>query len=141
VKRKLVVSLAAAGLAAAIAIPSASAAAKINGAFSGFTISLSGGAKSTGADGKVSLKPGNRTFVLNDTSGIHNFVLEKGKGNPSKPKPVKATNGKAVVTDTSPTATGKTGKSSFTVKLVKGTYTLYCQPHYSVGMKVTLTVK
>lgn len=139
-KRTISTTLAVA-MCAAIAVPSAMAAGTVNGKFDGFNITLSGGAKASGSNGKATTKAGPTTFSLVDTSNFHNFVLEKGAGNPNSPKPVKATNGKAVVTDKSPKAVAaKPGTQKFTVNLTKGKYTLYCQPHFAQGMKVTITV-
>jgi plastocyanin len=81
----------------------------------GFTITLKKGSV------KVSkLKAGTYKFVINDKSSIHNFHL-KGPGVDKK------------------TSVGKTGTTTWTVKLKKGKYTFVCDPHASF-MKGSFTV-
>jgi hypothetical protein len=82
----------------------------------GFTISLKKGAKTV-----KSLKAGKYTFKISDKSNIHNFAL---KG------PVKKTL----------TGVSFTGNKTVTIKLKKGKYTYYCQPHAST-MHGSFTVK
>ena len=73
----------------------------------GFTISLTKGGKKV-----TTLKAGKYTFAVSDKSSIHNFHLT-GPG-----------------VDKS-TSVGKTGNSTWTVALKKGTYKFQCDPHAS----------
>jgi plastocyanin len=115
-KTVLAVLAVSASLAIASAAFGSSSATTLNGTVGpGFTISLKkGGAKVT------SLKAGTYTFKIADKSNIHNFAL---KGAMSK-----------VLTSIS-----FTGTKSVKIKLKKGKYTYYCQPH--PFMKGTFTVK
>jgi plastocyanin len=91
-----------AGVAVAMTVP------KLKGNLTDSAVSLKT------AKGKTvkTLKVGKYTFVVKDTSTIHNFTL-KGPGVNNK-----------TITDTS-----FTGTKSATVKLKKGTYTFYCTIH------------
>jgi hypothetical protein len=70
------------------------------------------------------LRPGAYTITVSDKSTQHDFVLT-GPGIRNK------------------RITGLTfkGTRSATVTLRRGTYTYYCTPHRSIGMKGTFTVK
>jgi len=97
------------------------AATKLKGTVGpGYTISL------TKAGKKVTkLKAGTYSFVVSDQASIHNFVVEKEKG------------GKF---EKSITSVGFTGTKTATIKLTKGEWKYYCQPHESImhgSFKVT----
>ena len=114
-------ALAALAVAASLAISSAafgsSSATTLNGTVGpGFTISLKMGGKTV-----KSLKAGTYTFKIADKSDIHDFAL---KG------PVKK----------SLTSVSFTGNKTVKIKLKKGKYTYYCQPHAS-SMHGSFTVK
>jgi hypothetical protein len=85
----------------------------------GLTITL----KKAGVRVKT-LKPGAYTITVSDKSTQHDFVLT-GPGIRRK------------------VITGLTfkGTKTATVTLKKGTYTYYCTPHRSIGMKGTFTVR
>ena len=113
--------LAALAVSASLALASAalgsSSATTLSGTVGpGFTISLKMGGKTV-----KSLKAGTYTFKIADKSSIHDFAL---KGPVSK-----------TLTDVS-----FTGTKSIKVKLKKGKYTYYCQPHASL-MHGSFTVK
>lgn len=102
--------LAALAVSASLALASAalgsSSASTLNGTVGpGFTISLKMGGKTV-----KSLKAGTYTFKIADKSNIHDFTL---KG------PVKKTL----------TSIGFTGTKTVKIKLKKGKYTYFCQPH------------
>jgi plastocyanin len=103
------------------AVPLATAAApKLNGTVGpGFTIALTQGGKAV-----KSIKAGSYTFVVSDKATIHNFALERTSGKKNE----------KVIT----TVPG-TGTKSVVIKLEKGTYKFYCQPHES-SMVGTFTV-
>ncbi len=116
---RLVLSLLLAGALAAraAAAPASAAATKLVGTVGpGATITLK-------KDGKLvtTLKPGKYSLVVTDRATFHNFRL-KGPG---------------VNVATSVPATGT---RTFAVTLVKGTYTIVCDPHKGT-MKRTLTVR
>jgi plastocyanin len=73
----------------------------------GFTITLAQGAKKV-----TSVKAGRYSLEINDKSSIHNFHL-------SGPGVNKAT------------SVARTGKTTFSVTLRKGTYRFVCDPHAS----------
>jgi len=79
----------------------------------GFTIKLT-------KSGKLAkqLKAGTYTFAVSDKSDLHNFTLEKEK--PKKPHVEKLLSG-----------TGGTGSKTMTVKLVPGSWRVYCSIHES----------
>jgi plastocyanin len=113
--------LAAIAVSASLALASAalgsSSASTLNGTVGpGFTISLKMGGKTV-----KSLKAGTYTFKIADKANIHDFAL---KGPVSK------------------TLTGVsfTGNKTVKIKLKKGKYTYYCQPHAST-MHGSFTVK
>lgn len=85
----------------------------------GLTITLKKAGKKV-----TKLAPGAYTITVADRSANHNFVLT-GPG-------VRA---KAITT------VAFVGTKSATVTLRKGTYTYYCVPHRSIGMKDTFTVR
>jgi plastocyanin len=101
--------LALAALVAASAVPSALAATPtLNGTVGpGFTITLKQGTKSV-----KTLKAGTYVFKINDKSSAHNFHL-------TGPGVNKAT------------SVGKSGTSTWKLKLKKGTYKFVCDPHAS----------
>jgi plastocyanin len=86
----------------------------------GFTISL----KSSGKTVK-SLKAGKYSFAISDKASIHSFVLEKEKGG---------------TFERTLTAVGFVGSKTVTIKLTRGTWKYYCQPHEST-MHGSFTVK
>jgi plastocyanin len=107
-------------LVAALALTlaaSALAATKLTGTVGpGFTITLTQGGKKV-----TTLKAGKATFSITDKSSIHNFHL-------TGPGVNKAT------------SVPKTGTSTWTVTLKKGTYRFVCDPHASTmkgSFKVT----
>jgi len=101
--------IALAALVAALAAPSALAATPtLKGIVGpGFTITLKQGTKSV-----KTLKAGTYIFKVNDKSNAHNFHLT-GPGVNKK------------------TSVGKTGTSTWKLKLQKGTYKFICDPHAS----------
>jgi len=111
------VALILAALAAAIAIPVASAGSTLNGTFGpGFSITLTQGGKKV-----TTLKAGKYTIVVNDKASIHDFHLT----------------GPGVNKKTSVPAVGTT---KWKVKLKKGTYKFVCDPHLAImhgSFKVT----
>jgi hypothetical protein len=120
VNRKLVVltlALAAAvAVAAAFAVSAAArpaAAPTLTGTVGpGFTISLTmNGRKVT------KIEAGSYKIVVTDKATIHNFVIEQEQG---------GTFEKAITT------VPFTGTKTATVKLTKGRWKVYCQPHESV---------
>ena len=114
---RLVALAATVALLGALAIPAAFAGTPtLNGTDGpGFTITL------TKAGKKVSkLKRGTYIFKVNDKSNAHNFHLT-GPGVNKK------------------TSVGKTGTSTWKLKLQKGTYKFICDPHASF-MKGSFTV-
>jgi plastocyanin len=116
-KTVLAVLAVSASLALASAALGSSSATTLNGTVGpGFTISLKMGGKAV-----KTLKAGTYTFKIADRSSAHNFAL---KGAMKK------------------TLTGVSfkGTKSVKIKLAKGKYTFYCQPHPST-MKGTFTVK
>jgi Copper binding proteins, plastocyanin/azurin family len=84
----------------------------------GLTITLKKAGKKV-----TKLTPGSYTIAVADKSGNHNFVLT-GPGIRNK-----VITGLAFV-----------GTKSATVRLRRGTYTYYCTPHRSLGMKGTFRV-
>jgi plastocyanin len=109
--------IALAALIAALTVsPALAATPTLNGTVGpGFTITLKKGTT------KVSkLKAGTYKFVIADKSNIHNFHLT-GPGIDKK------------------TSVGKTGTTTWTVTLKKGTYKYVCDPHKSF-MKGSFTV-
>jgi plastocyanin len=77
----------------------------------GFTIKLTKGGKRV-----KQLKAGTYRFAVSDKSNFHNFTLEKEK--PKKPHVEKTLSG-----------TGATGSKTMTVKLVPGSWRVYCSIH------------
>jgi len=105
-------ALAALALVVAAAAAARPSAKTLNGTVGpGYTISLKQNGKSV-----KKLTAGTYTFTVADKSNMHNFVLEKERGGKFEKE----------ITDVSGTGT-KTVK----VKLTKGTYKYYCQPHES----------
>lgn len=119
-RRSLLLTIAALCAIVALAVPTAVQAAPrvttLNGTVGpGFTITLKkGGAKVT------TLKAGTYKFVISDKSNIHNF-------HPTGPGVNKAT------------SVAKTGTTTWTIKLKKGTYKYLCDPH-STTMKGSFKV-
>jgi plastocyanin len=85
----------------------------------GLTITLKKAGKKVTA-----LRPGKYSLTVNDRSAAHNFVLT-GPG----------------VRNRQITSLAFTGPKTVTVTLKRGTYTYYCTPHRSVGMKGTFRVR
>jgi hypothetical protein len=85
----------------------------------GLTITVKKGGKRV-----KTLRPGSYTITVADKSNQHDFVLT-GPG-------IKR---KAI------TGLSFMGTKSATVRLKRGTYTYYCTPHRSIGMKGSFTVK
>jgi plastocyanin len=107
-----------AAIAAALAVPSAFAAATptLNGTVGpGFTITLKKGTTKV-----AKLKAGRYLIKVSDRSSIHNFHLS-GPGVNEK------------------TSVGGTGTTTWKVTLKKGTYKFVCDPHASF-MKGSFTV-
>jgi plastocyanin len=77
----------------------------------GFTIKLTKAGKTIKA-----LKPGSYKFVINDRSSEHNFVLQRVGG------------GTAQQITTVPFA----GTRTVTIKLTRGAWRFYCEPHASM---------
>ena len=116
-KTALAVLVVSASLLVASAAFGSSSATTLNGTVGpGFTISLKKAGKTV-----KSLKAGTYTFKIADKSDIHDFAL---KG------PVKKTL----------TSVSFTGNKTVKIKLKKGKYTYYCQPHAST-MHGSFTVK
>jgi plastocyanin len=84
----------------------------------GLTITLKKGGKKV-----TSLKPGRYTITVSDRSSNHDFVLT-GPG----------------VRNKRITGLAFTGTKTVTVTLKRGTYTYYCTPHRSIGMRGTFRV-
>ena len=80
----------------------------------GFTIKLTKGGTLV-----KTLKAGTYSFAVSDKSNFHNFTLEKEK--PAKPHIEKVLSG-----------TGATGSKTMTVKLVPGSWRVYCSIHESL---------
>jgi hypothetical protein len=85
----------------------------------GFTITLKRGGKQV-----KTLTPGSYKLTVADKSSSHDFVLT-GPG----------------VRNLRITTVAGTGTRSKTVTLRRGTYTYYCTPHRSQGMKGTFRVR
>ena len=115
-RRLLLPVLGGAAALALVAQTQAMSAPRLNGTVgSGFTISLK---DSTGKN-VTTLKPGQYTFVINDKSNIHSFVLERES--PKSPKFEKELS-----------SVGAVGlKKPVTYNLAKGKYKFYCAPHES----------
>jgi hypothetical protein len=106
----------AAAFAAAFAVSAAArpaAAPTLTGTVGpGFTISLALNGKKV-----TKLEAGSYRIVVTDKATIHNFVIEQEKG---------GTFEKAITT------VPFTDRKTETVKLTKGSWKVYCQPHKSV---------
>ena len=103
-------SLAALAVLALVAVaPAEAAVPKLTGTVGpGFTISL----KKSGTVVKT-LKAGKYSLTVSDKSGFHNFRI-KGPGKINKA-----------------TSVAKQGTTTWALTLVKGTYTIFCDPHSS----------
>lgn len=118
--RRLLPLLAVAALALPPTAFSIITATRLNGTTGpGLTITL----KKAGKKVKT-LRPGSYTITVADKSNQHDFVLT-GPGIKRK-----------VITGLS-----FMGTKSAPVTLRRGTYTYYCTPHRSIGMKGSFTVK
>jgi Copper binding proteins, plastocyanin/azurin family len=118
--RRLLPLLAVAALALPPTAFSIVSATKLSGTTGpGFTITLKKAGKKV-----TRLRPGSYTITVADKSSAHNFVLT-GPG----------------VRNLQVTTLAGTGTRSKTVTLRRGTYTYYCTPHRSHGMKGTFTVR
>jgi plastocyanin len=107
-------ALATAGLvAAAVSFAAPQRAVTLRGSVGpGFTINLTKNGK------KVrTLRPGTYRFVIADRSSAHNFVLEKEHGGRFEREL---------------THVGAVGTKTVTVRLTRGTWKYYCEPHQSV---------
>jgi len=111
--KRISFAIVASGLGAAAFLVSAHASTpKLTGKVGpGFTITLKKGAVKV-----KSLKAGKYMFAISDTSGIHNFTVEREKG------------GKFEKTLT---GTAFTGNKTVAVTLKRGTYKYYCSIHES----------
>jgi plastocyanin len=107
----VILSLAAAGLvAAAAATAKPTTAVTLRGTVGpGYTISLSKNGRKV-----KSLRAGTYRFVVDDRSGIHNFVLEKERGGHVERE----------LTDV-----GEVGTRTATIMLTHGTWKYYCESH------------
>jgi copper binding plastocyanin/azurin family protein len=117
--RRLLPLLLVAALAAPPTAFSVIAATRLSGTTGpGLTITLKKAGKRV-----TRLTPGRYTITVTDKSNLHDFVLT-GPGIRNK------------------TITGLTfkGTKTVTVTLKRGTYTYYCTPHRSIGMKGTFRV-
>jgi plastocyanin len=104
-------------LAFVAVVPAQAAVPKLTGTVGpGFTISL----KKSGTVVKT-LKAGKYSLTVSDKSGFHNFRI-KGPGKINKA-----------------TSVARTGTTTWALTLVKGTYTILCDPHAST-MKRTFKV-
>jgi hypothetical protein len=103
----------------AFAVLSASATRVDGTTGPGFTITLKKAGKRVTA-----LKPGRYALRVNDRSTSHDFVLT-GPG----------------VRNKRVTTVAYTGTKTVTVTLRRGTYTYYCTPHRSSGMRGTFRVR
>jgi hypothetical protein len=116
VTRSFAVALAAAGTALALAATSfgggsSTSATKLRGAVGpGFTINLTKAGKKVKA-----LRAGTYRLTVADRSSAHNFVLEKERG------------AERVIT-----SVAFVGTKTVTVRLTKGAWKVYCDPHASV---------
>ena len=116
-RRSIALALVALVVVALVAVGAAQGApSKVKGTLNGtvgpgFTITLS----------KKSVKAGKYKFVIKDKSSIHNFHLTGPGGINVK------------------TSVAKTGTTTWTLTLKKGTYKFVCDPHAS-SMKGTLKV-
>jgi plastocyanin len=111
---RMLAALAALALVVAAAAAARPSAKTLSGTVGpGYTISLK-------QNGKLvkKLTAGTYTFKVADKSSAHNFVLQKEKGSAKFEKEV---------TDVS-----DTGSKTVTIKLTKGTYKYYCEPHESI---------
>jgi plastocyanin len=112
--RSVAVAIAAAGAALAITAASlggSTAAPALRGSVGpGFTIKLTKGGKAVKA-----LRAGTYRLTVADRSTAHNFVLEKEHG------------AERVIT-----SVGFVGTKTVTVRLTKGAWKVYCDPHASV---------
>jgi plastocyanin len=106
-------ALATAGLVAAAVSFAAPQAVTLRGSVGpGFTINLTKNGK------KVrTLRPGTYRFVIADRSSAHNFVLEKEHGGRFEREL---------------THVGAVGTRTAIVRLTRGTWKYYCEPHRSV---------
>jgi len=103
--RAWLLGLAAAAAALAATAPAQSVTGKVG---PGFTIVLTKGGRKV-----TKLKAGTYRFVISDRATIHDFHL-RGPG-----------------TDRVLTSVGFQGTKSFTLRLKKGTYRFFCDPHAS----------
>ena len=111
-KKRTITLVLAVAAAAALALPALAAAPRLAGTVGpGFTISMP----------KKPTKAGRYTLVVADKSSIHNFHLV-GPGVNVKTK------------------VGTKGTKSFAIKLAKGKYRFFCDPH-ATTMKGSFTIK
>ena len=128
-------------IAAVIMVPQAMAAKKpprLKATFgSGLTFDVKKGKKllASGSDSEMTIKARKYRFVVTDNSTAHNFRLQNAAGKTIKGKRGKKT--RKVLTSVGGTRKKPT---TYVVTLKKGTYTLICDPHKTVGMTVTINV-
>jgi len=111
--KRIIAALAVLALVTAVAASAGTSAKTLSGTVGpGYSISLK-------QNGKLvkKLPAGTYSFKLADKANVHNFVLEKEHGSAKFEKEL---------TDVS-----FVGNKSVTVKLTKGTYKYYCEPHES----------
>ena len=131
-----------AGVAAAVMVSPAAAAKKppkLTATFgAGLSFDVKRGKKlvSTGRDGTISVKARKYRFVVKDNSGFHNFRLVNANG-----KTIKGKRGKKKRKVLTGVAATRKKVTTYVVNLKKGSYTLICDPHDTVGMTVKITVK
>lgn len=114
---RIALFVAAAGTAAAVAVPAFAKSPGLTGETGpGFTIELKQGSKDV-----KTLKAGTYTIKVEDKSNIHDFHLV-GPGVDKK------------------TTVPFKGEQTWKVTLKKGTYTYKCDPHAAAGMKGTFKV-
>ena len=116
-KKRTTTLVLAVAAAAVLALPVLAAAPKLTGTVGpGFTITLKSGGKKV-----TTLKTGKYALVVADKSSIHNFHLI-GPGVNVK------------------TSVARTGTKSFAIKLAKGKYRFFCDPH-ATTMNGSFTIK
>ena len=139
-KIRLTVALAVA-IAAATMVPQAIAAKKppkLKATFGpGLSFDVKKGKKllTSGSDGEMTVKARKYRLVLVDDSSAHNFRLENAAG-----KTIKGKRGKKKRKVLTSVAGTRKKAITYVVTLKKGTYTLICDPHKTVGMTVTINV-
>jgi plastocyanin len=144
--RRIAVLVAAAGAALAAALPATSATEATPSLVA--TIGTASNADAFEVHLKLNgkevtkLKPGIYRIAVSDQSAIHNWELLKGS-KPSRTGPfvqlVNPTTKKPITGKFARTSVGGKSKTTFTVRLTKGTYVYQCNPHIP-SMAATFTV-